>query len=148
MYLPYSNLHMGTWDPYYEGYHCSCCCHGNYEFPQMWSFRPPIHPPIKPQLLIPFIETVDPAIPKKEVIIGQPTQMPPSLEYMSVEGAVGPTISLKIVSTDGTTSWEENPVAPGYHMKSDFPVVQPRSKIIIEVKEVVARLRWWETLSY
>jgi hypothetical protein len=146
MHPTYSSICLGTWNPHYGGYHCSCCCHENYEFPQMWNYHLPAHPSVKPQLMVPFIETIDPAVPKKEIIIGQPTHTTPSLEYMSVEGAAAPTISLKIIGTGGTTSWEENPVTPGYHIKSDFSALQPGSKIIIEVKEVVARLRWWEAL--
>jgi hypothetical protein len=148
MYLAYSNLCMGDWNPFYGGYYCSCGFQENFGYPQMWNYQPHSHPSIKPQLHVPFIEMLDPSIQKKEIIIGNPKQVPPILEYMSVEGAAAPVISLKIIGAGGTYSWTENPVTSGYHIKSDIPVVQPGSKIIIEIKEVVARIRWEELINF
>jgi hypothetical protein len=69
-----------------------------------------------------------------------------TLEYMPVEGATEPFITVDMSQGD-SPHWEENPVAEGYHVKKDLPAVQPGTEIKITVRQTLARLRWCELLE-
>lgn len=146
MYCTGSSLYSGEWYPYCHGYHHMYGYPEYYPFYGQWSYFPHEFMHERPHAHLSFIETIDPAVPKKEIILGQKIEGSPILEYMSAEGAAAPAISVKIVKDSAVTVWNDNAVSAGYHIKTDLPAVQPGSKIIIEVKETIARLRWWEKI--
>jgi hypothetical protein len=93
-----------------------------------------------------FLETVDPGTSPREIIVGGSSPTPVTLEYMPTDGATTPTITLKTTGSGATITWADNAVTAGYHLLKDVCTVQPGTKITIEVKEVVARIRWRETI--
>lgn len=91
---------------------------------------------------------MDASSPLKELFIGGICDVKLTLEYMPASGASSPKVTVTITAPDGSTStWQEDPIASGYHVKSDFSTVAPGSKIELEVAEAMARLRWCEVVK-
>jgi hypothetical protein len=97
-------------------------------------------------LIVPEEAVVDTTTPSKTVVIGGTTPVRLSLEYLPDDGAT--SASVKVTSTvDGTaTTWQETPIAAGYHVKTDFAPLLPGSKVTIDVAQAMARVRWCETV--
>jgi hypothetical protein len=100
----------------------------------------------KPHDTMPFLETIDPTTSPKEFIVGGSSSTAITLEYMPTDGATTPSIMMKTTGSGATIAWTDSAVTAGYHLLPDVYTVQPGTKITIEVKEVVARIRWWETI--
>ncbi len=91
--------------------------------------------------------SVDSTATSQKVLIGGTTAVCLTLEYLPDEAATAASVKVTIVSEGSTTStWEESTIAPGYHVKSDFPAVAPGTKVTLEIIQASARLRWCETL--
>jgi len=102
----------------------------------------------KPMMILPQEVWVDASSPTKEAFIGGSTDVKLTLEYMPATGASSPSVTITITAPDGSTStWQEDPIPAGYHVKSDFSTVAPGSKIELQVAEAMARLRWCEVVS-
>ena len=91
--------------------------------------------------------TVDPSSTPAEETIGGSAAVRLTLEYMPEDGATTPSIRFTMVGAGVTSTWAENPVPSGYHVKSDFPAVSPGAKVTVEVAEAIARLRWCEVIN-
>ncbi len=90
--------------------------------------------------------SVDTSNSPKEALIGGLCNSCLTLEYMPTEGATSPAIKITFTGPDGTSTWEESSIPAGFHVKSDFSTVSPGTKVKIEVTDVIARLRWCETI--
>ncbi len=139
-----------TWNP------CCCGCGGSWEYYEHHPkpghihhpFVPaPVVPTEKPKYAIPLVESVDSSSSPKELLVGGSASVSLTLEYIQIDGATTPAIKMKTTGPGGTSTWEDAAVTSGYHILPDLQTVQPGTKIIIEVKDVVARLRWWETIT-
>ena len=100
-----------------------------------------------PALVVALEASADSAASSKKVFIGGTTAVRLTLEYMPDDGATAPSVTVTVVSDGSSTStWGESSIAPGYHVKSGFILVEPGSKVTLEVAEASARLRWCETV--
>jgi hypothetical protein len=100
-----------------------------------------------PLVTVALEATADGTATSKKVLIGGTAAARLTLEYLPDEGASSASVKVTIVSDGGTTlTWEETAITQGYHVKSDFPVVAPGTKVTLEVVQGNARLRWCETI--
>ena len=101
-----------------------------------------------PPMVLPEEMLVDDASPKKEVFVGGIRDAKLTLEYMPAAGATGsPAVTVTIIAPGSTSTWKEEPIPDGYHVKKDFPTVATGAKIQVEVADAVARLRWCEVIE-
>ncbi len=126
-----------------------------YAYPAPFPICPACHQPhhlchCTPRLkiILPQEALVDAGSSPKEVLIGGLRSAKATLEYMPDEGAAAPTIEVTITDSGSTFTWKEDPVAAGYHVKSDLPELAPGAKVRVDVVEVMARLRWFEVVEY
>jgi hypothetical protein len=97
---------------------------------------------------VPLIETVEPTTSPRTILIGGTDDVKLTLEYMALDGAGAPDVNVTITTPGGVTStWGVSPVPSGYHVKDDLATVAPGTKIVIQVTETVARLRWCEVVT-
>jgi len=99
-------------------------------------------------MYVPQEIAVDPAATTKEIVVGGAGKVDLILEYMPVEGAAAPEVTLESKGPSGTTSFHETSIAAGYHVKDDFSPAVPGTKLKLTVKDCFARLRWCERMKY
>jgi hypothetical protein len=99
-------------------------------------------------MYVPQEIAVDPAATTKEIVVGGAGKVDLILEYMPVEGAAVPEVTLESKGPSGTTSFHETSIAAGYHVKDDFSPAVPGTKLKLTVKDCFARLRWCERMKY
>ncbi len=93
--------------------------------------------------------SADPTAADKSVMIGGVAPARVTLEYMPVDGATSPSVSVVLTSPDGTaTTINESSIPAGYHVKDDLMPVTPGTMLHLKVNECLARLRWLETFNY
>ena len=91
----------------------------------------------------------DPNDPKKEFFIGGNSTVGPVLEYMPLSGAKLSRIQVEITAPNGSTEkWSPEKIDKEYAVKDDFAEMVPGTRIVVTVKETIARLRWVETMEY
>lgn len=96
---------------------------------------------------VPVEASADSTASNKKVFIGGTTAVRLTLEYMPDDGATAPSVTITVASDSSATStWSETAITPGYHVKSDVMLLEPGSKVTLEVAEASARLRWCETV--
>ncbi|MDD5673030.1 MAG: hypothetical protein PHC61_02615 [Chitinivibrionales bacterium] len=91
---------------------------------------------------------VDPTNTTKEFVVGGRTDANLVLEYLPVDGAPAPELTLDCVDPSGTTTIHETAIAAGFHVKDDFLEAAPGTKLKLTVKDCFARLRWCESITY
>jgi hypothetical protein len=135
--------------PYYTPYSpCVNPCATYYYTPVSPLYYQPYYLCYCPAMILPQEAWVDASSPVKEVFIGGSSDVSLSLEYMPASGAASPRVTTTITAPDGSTStWQEDPIPAGYHVKSDFSPVAPGSRIELQVTDAMARLRWCEFVS-
>lgn len=151
MYLtPYTPAPAGYWwapSPYGYPYYNWYSPPYGYGWVPMWQPCEEEYGVPGPVMLVPQDEMVDAASSPKELFVGGLREARLTLEYMPVTGATSAAVKITITGADGTSTWEETPVAEGFHVKRDFSTVATGSTITVEVTEVIARLRWCEVIS-
>ena len=95
---------------------------------------------------IPYELTVVTASTPQEVLIGGKANVHLSLEYLADTGAASPSVKVTVTFDGSTSSWSESPIPTGYQVKGDFMTVQPGSKVVVDVTEATAKLRWCESI--
>lgn len=115
---------------------CPVCCQ-----PQWHCHCAPKMPMVVPEEAL-----VDASSPKKEVFVGGNCDAKLTLEYMPVTLATS-SVTVTITVSGSTTTWKEQPISDGYHVKKDFSSVAPGAKVVVEVTDAIARLRWCEVID-
>lgn len=95
-------------------------------------------------MLVPQEVVVDNTVTTKEALIGGYGSVHLTLEYLPKEGATSASIQVSVTLAGNTVTWQETPIAGGYHVKTDFSAAAPGSKVTVEATDVMARLRWCE----
>jgi hypothetical protein len=90
----------------------------------------------------------DPTSLSKEFVVGGDEEVELVLEYLPIEGAVSPELTVECAGPSGTTSVHEAAIPAGFHVKDDFAIIAPGTKLKLTVKDCFARLRWSETITY
>ena len=142
----YSSIGSGGWYPLHGGDSCSCC--GPEPAGVVFLVPSPHHEEEheKQHTHIPMIETVDPVTEKKSILIGGERPAHLALEYVGVD--TSPAVKVTITGPGGTTTWGDDAIADGYHLKTDFAAVAPGTVVTIVVNNAIARLRWREFFNW
>lgn len=70
-----------------------------------------------------------------------------TVEYLVAEGAPTPaTVKATATSGGSETVWSDTDPAAGFHVQEAVLTVQPGSTLTLEVANIMARLRWCETI--
>lgn len=130
--------------PYYVPVcmHCgmpaqACCCAS--------------HAPATPQRSYRIHEEVSaaPDAPEKMVLVGGVAPAKGVLEYILIDGAESPSVTLAVTGPDGTImTIAESPVPAGFQVKEDIAAFEPGTIIKLSVAGCLARLRWLEKFNY
>ena len=91
---------------------------------------------------------VDPTTTTKELVVGGASDVHLILEYLRVEGAPAPKVTLASAGPSGTSSFEDAAITAGFHVKDDFAATPPGTKLKLTVTDGFARLRWCERVEY
>jgi len=132
----------------YTGY--TDCCSYHHRGPPPCVYVPvvwvPMAQPCCDTVIVPRDLHADPANASQQTLVGGSEQVSLSLEYLVETGAASPSVKLTTTS-DGTTSiWNDTTPAVGYHVQEALLSVKPGSKVLLEVNNVTARLRWCERI--
>lgn len=136
----------------HSSYHCCCCDHGGYGYephPWIWSMGSHVHGMhAGHRYLMPFVEMIG-ASSSQEFLIGGEEAAQLTLEYLKADAATAPSIKVVVLGPGGaTTTWGEDPVTDGYHVRADVATVEPGSRVTVTTVETIARIRWWETIQH
>jgi hypothetical protein len=135
-------------------YH-SCCHHhagGAYAWPAMVAYVPVYWPSAAPWAAASHAMTLteelyaDKTTTPKSALIGGTSDAHLSVESFVESGAAAPAVKVTVTSDGTTSTWSDTSIAPGYHVKESFITVKPGSKVVLDVTDAVARLRWCETI--
>ncbi len=95
-------------------------------------------------------ETVaTPDAPLVECFVGGSSATRAVLEFMPLTGAATPSLKVTITPKGKEPKlWSPEPMPAEYVVKKDFDDLAVGTRVLIEVNEVIARIRWFETVRY
>jgi hypothetical protein len=97
-------------------------------------------------IIVPRDLDADPTDASEQTLVGGSEQVSLSLEYLVETGAVSPSVKLTTTSDGASGTWSDTTPAVGYHVQEALLSVKPGTKVLLEVNNVTARLRWCERI--
>ena len=99
-----------------------------------------------PAMLIAREIDADTTTPSQDGLVGGSRQVFLSLEYLVDAGAVSPTVKVTTAADGSSATWSDDAPVQGYTVRQAVLSAAPGTKLTLAVNNVVARLRWCETV--
>ena len=103
-------------------------------------------PDCPPSLKVPRDLEADPSTKSKQALVGGAGDVSLSLEYLVETGASSPTVTLTTTTGGASAKWTDAAPAVGYFVHEALLSAKPGTKVTLEVNNVIARVRWCETV--